>query len=96
MLRPAPSLSSNHTIVYYTFYLFATKCLNPTQKSDKSENNFQASSHTAVIHYESSPKADGAFPQLLTSLSMAKEKYDQLSGVLPYGSHPIRKQPGDG
>ena len=35
-------------------------------------------------YYENSPAADDAFPQLLTSLSMAKEKYYQPPGVLAY------------
>ena len=40
-----------------------------------------------VMHAQNialSPAADDAFPQLLTSLSMAKEKYHQPPGALAY------------
>ena len=74
-------------IVYYTHYLFATKCLNPTQKSDKYENNLGRLFSPMYVrnkpagdlitcepnHYENSPTADDAFPPRLTSLSKQRE-----------------------
>ena len=37
-----------------------------------------------MLMHAISPAADNAFPQLLTSLSMAKEKYYQPPGVLAH------------
>ena len=46
-----------------------------------------------IVMQTLSPAADDTFPQLLTSLSMAKEKYYQPPGVLAYQCKP-NSEPG--